>query len=188
MILKHLGGGVWSYNLSSGVQTNEWTILYSELSVLGSNVVGMVQGYDGKMYMTTKFGGVHGTGTIIQYSPSGNAHIKVYDFPSSFGSVSGTGMIVVGTKIFGTCSYSETNAQLWSYDYIGGSFKVLMSGTSHDKNHPGYNIEYGLLNDNGKVVGRTRNGSNGGTGSFFKYDIALDQLSALKECASREVS
>lgn len=180
------GGGVWSYNLTSGVQTNEWTILFSELSVLGSNVVGMVQGYDGKMYVTTKFGGANGTGTIIQYSPSGNHYLKVFDFPSTFNVVSGTGMIVVGTKIFGTCSYSQNKSQLWSYDYIGGSFNVLMSGSTHDMSHPGYNIEYGLLNDNGRIIGRTRNGSNGGAGSFFKYDIASDQLSVLKECASRE--
>ncbi|MCT4674135.1 MAG: T9SS type A sorting domain-containing protein [Prolixibacteraceae bacterium] len=180
------GGGVWSYNLSTGVQTNEWTILFPELSVLGNNLVGMVQGNDGKMYLTTKFGGAHGTGTIIQYSPSGNTYLKVFDFPSTFDVVSGTGMIVVGTKVFGTCSFSEDKAQLWSYDYINGSFKVLMSGTSHDQTHPGFNIEYGILNDNGRIVGRTRNGSNGGAGSFFKYDIALDQISVFKECASRD--
>jgi hypothetical protein len=184
-VSSNWGGGVWNYNLTTSTQTNEWTILFSQLSVLGSLATGIVQGNDGKMYITTRDGGAHGEGTIIQYIPGG-AHLKVYDFPVGFNLASGTGMQVSGSKIFGTCSFSVNGDQVWSYDYTNGSFQVLLSGDDTDPTKPGYNVEYGILVDNGSVVGRTRQGSDGGAGSIFSHNINTGINTILKSNGSRE--
>lgn len=179
------GGGVWSYNISSGTVTAEWTILYSELDILGSNVAGIVTGNDAKMYVFTRNGGAHGCGTIIRYLPQGNSYYKVFDFPSSFHARnSGTGMIVSGNKIYGTCDFTIDSPQLWSYDYINGIFKTLV--TSSQSSFPGYAIEHQILFNDGKVVGKMRNGAIGNAGSFFSYEVNTDQVEILKETHSRE--
>lgn len=180
------GGGVWSYNLSTDTQKNEWTILYSELATLGSLATGIIEANDGKMYVTTRSGGAHDKGTIIQYTPVGGTYLKVFDFPADFSRASGTGMLVQGSKIIGTSDFNQNNAQVWSYDYITGSFEVLVSGSVTDPTSPGWNIENGILVDNGNVIGRTRNGSEGGAGSIFSHNIATGVNSILKSNGSRE--
>ena len=180
------GGGVWSYQITSGTVTPEWTILFSEISTLGSTLTGIIEAPDGKMYATTRFGGANGTGTIIKYSPSGNSYVKVYDFPANFNLVSGNGMKILGSKIIGTCDFNQNGAQLWSYDVFSNNFQILMNGTTTNPNHPGWNIEYGILIDNGTIVGRTRNGSLNGAGAIFSYDLTNGQPQTLFNCGSRK--
>ena len=100
--------------------------------------------------------------------------------------VSGTGMIVSGSKIFGTCSYNSSDIQAWSYDYIDGIFQPLFTGTESDPSSPGYHIEYGIINDNGNIIGTTRNGSEGGAGALFSHNIASGITSILESHVSRE--
>lgn len=180
------GGGVWSYQISSGTVTPEWTILFPEIGILGSTVTGIIQAPDGKMYVTTRFGGANDKGTIIKYSPSGNNYVKVFDFPANFSSVSGNGMKILGTKIIGTCDFNPDGAQLWSYDVFSNNFQVLLNGTTDNPNHPGWNIEYGILIDNGTIVGRTRNASMNGAGAIFSYDLTDGQPNILFNCGSRQ--
>lgn len=178
------GGGVWSYNISSGTVTAEWTILYPELDVLGSNVAGIVVGNDAKYYVFTRNGGAHNCGTIIRYSPVGNTYYKVYDFPSTYGARnSGTGMIVSGNTIYGTCDFSGDTPQLWSYDYINGLFETLV--VASDLSFPGFAIEHQILFHDNKVVGKMRNGAIGNAGSFFSYQVNTDQLDIILETHSR---
>ena len=184
--LSNWGGGVWSYNLTTSTQTNEWTILFSELSVLGSLATGILQANDGKMYITTRSGGAHDTGTIIQYNPTGGGYLKVFDFPSGFALASGTGMQVNGSKIIGTCQFSQDKTQLWSYDYINNSFQTLLIGDATAPTKPGWNIEYGIAVDNGNVIGVTRNGSEGGAGSIFSHNLSSGLNTILKSKGSRE--
>ena len=179
------GGGVWSYNISSGTVTAEWTILYPELDVLGNNVAGIVVGNDAKYYVFTRNGGAHNCGTIIRYSPVNNTYYKVYDFPSTYGARnSGTGMIVSGNTIYGTCDFSGDTPQLWSYDYINGLFETLV--VASDSSFPGFAIEHQILFHDNKVVGKMRNGAIGNAGSFFSYQVNTNQLDIILETHSRE--
>ena len=180
------GGGVWSYNLTTSTVTSEWGIFIGDVSVLGSNATGIVQGNDAKMYVTTRAGGANGTGTIIKYNPSDQSYLKVFDFPSGMTPVSGTGMIVSGSKIFGTCSYNSSDIQAWSYDYTNETFQTLFTGTESDPLSPGYHIEYGIINDNGNIIGTTRNGSEGGAGALFSHNLSSGLTSILQSHASRE--
>lgn len=178
------GGGVWSYDITNGVQTNEWTILFSQLSTLGSLATGIVQGNDGFMYVTTRSGGLNGEGTIIKYAPSGGAHVKIFDFPAGF-EASGTGMQAFGTKIFGTCMENQSDQMVWSYDYFSGAFQVHLSSTTNDPNHPGWGAEYSLIVENGNIIGRTRLGYRG-AGAIFSHNINSNLNTVLVNAASRE--
>lgn len=178
------GGGVWSYDLTTGTQTNEWTILFSQLSTLGSLATGIVQGNDGFYYITTRSGGANGEGTIIKYTPSGGAYVKIFDFPAGF-QASGTGMQANGTKIFGTCLWTQTDQMVWSYDYFNNSFQVHLNASATDPNHPGYSVEYGIIIENGNIIGKTRNGYRG-AGAIFSHNINSGQNSILLNAASRE--
>ena len=180
------GGGVWSYNLTTNTQVNEWSILFTELAILGSEPAGIVQANDAKMYVTTRFGGAHNTGTIIQYNTGTGAYLKVFDFPVGFAFASGTGMQVSGSKIFGTCSFSTDATQMWSYDYTTNIFEIILTGDETDPTKPGYNTEFGILVDNGNIIGSTRNGSEGGAGAIFSHNIATGQNTILKSHGSRE--
>ena len=180
------GGGLWSFDLTTSTVASVWGIFQSDINILGSNASGVVQANNGKMYVTTQNGGANGKGTIIQCESSGSGQIKVYDFPSNFGTVSGTGMIVSGSKIFGTCTYDLSGPQLWSYDYINSTFDIIFSGDETDPLKPGWYTDWGILIDNGNIVGTTKQGSEGGAGALFSHNITSGQTSILQSHASRE--
>ena len=182
-ISSNWGGGVWSYNLNTNTQTNEWTILFSQISSLGSNVAGLIQGNDGFIYVTTRNGGANGTGTIIKYTPGGS-YVKVFDFPSNFKRISGSGMVVNGTKIIAASAFNNTGVQLWAYDYFSNSYQDLLNYDT-DPMKPGNAIQIGILIDNGNIVARSLDDSDGGAGSIFSLNFA-GTPTILKSAKSRE--
>ena len=95
-------------------------------------------------------------------------------------------MQINGSKIIGTCQFSQDKTQLWSFDYSNNSFQTLLVGDKLDPIKPGWNIEYGIAVDNGNVVGVTRNGSAGGAGSIFSHNLTTGQDTILKSKGSRE--
>ncbi|UTW65740.1 T9SS type A sorting domain-containing protein [bacterium SCSIO 12643] len=179
------GGGVWSYNLTTSTQINEWTILFSQISTLGSLATGIIQANDGFMYVTTRDGGAHGAGTIIKYTPSGGTYVKVYDFPAGFSLASGYGMIAVGSKIYGTCSWNLTDEQIWSYDTFTGIYQAVLQGNETDPLHPGTLLDYGIAADDGKIIGRTKYASAHGAGAIFSHDVSTGTNTILHDCGSR---
>lgn len=101
----NFGGGVYSYDFNTQEVTNASSILIGEIDILGSNANGMTpQANDGNHYFVTRNGGAHGMGTLVKFVPGQNTMAKVYDFTQQ---VNGTGLVVSGTKIYG--SYDEIN-------------------------------------------------------------------------------
>lgn len=180
------GGGVWSFDLDTSESASEFGIFQGEIDILGSFVAGIVRANNGKMYATTQAGGAHGKGTIIEFQPSSSSYLKVFDFPSDFPLASGTGMIVSGSKIYGTCSPNNNEAQIWSYDYISQTFDILISGNEADPQKPGYYTDWGILIDNGNIVATSKQASEGGAGSLFSYNISSGQTTILRSHGSRE--
>jgi hypothetical protein len=183
--LNNWGGGVWSYNLSNSTQNTVWSIDNSQLVTLGNNTTGIVHANDGFIYVTTRNGGANGTGTIIKYSPSAGTYVKVLDFPAGFAGISGMGMINIDSKIYGTCKYSINGTLIWSFDIGSNTYTSMINGNTSNPNHPGNKIEYGILHDNGKIIGKTKAESSHGAGSIFEVDISNGQNNILMDCGSR---
>jgi uncharacterized repeat protein (TIGR03803 family) len=180
----HIGGGMWSYNLVTNEVRFEWAIGFYETNILGSQVGGLVQANDGKIYVFSKSGGTYDFGTIIKYSPSTNAFAKVYDmtgtcFPHN------SGFQVVGSKIFGNWEDDPATPyyQMFSYDVLTSTLDNLIPWTAA---LPGNNKEVQFIVSNGNIIGRMLNGGTANAGSFFSYEIGSGVSTVLAECHSLE--
>ena len=178
------GGGIWSYNLGTGEVRNEWNIGFYETNILGSQVGGLVQGNDGKLYAFSKAGGAYDFGTIIKFLPTSNTAVKVLDltgplFPHN------TGFQVVGSKIYGNWEDDPTHPlyQMFCYDILTGMLDYIIP---HNTSLPGYSKQIQFIVNNGKIIGLMGNGGTAASGSFFSYDIGTQVSTVLAENNSLE--
>ncbi|MEI6883897.1 MAG: choice-of-anchor tandem repeat GloVer-containing protein [Bacteroidota bacterium] len=175
----HVGGGVWSYNLGTNTASFEWNINFYETSTLGSQLGGLAQGNDGKIYVFSKDGGAYNFGTIIKYDPGLNTHAKVVDIPGPL-FTHNSGFQVVGTKIYGSWEddYNHPYFQMFSYDVMTG---ILDNYIPFANSLPGYNKEIQFFINNNKIIGRMTNGGTANAGSIFSYDIGTQASTVLAE-------
>ena len=185
-VSSNWGGGCYAYNITTGDVENRFTINWGDLSVLGSMPVGITRGNNGKYYIVTMAGGANNNGTIIEYDFQNNVPIKVHDFPavSSVTSyVSGEGMQVIGSKVYGFYQLDGSNANkaMWSYDYVASSFNSFLTS---DENSFGTGIQTSFVYDNGKFIGKTLFGGLGDVGTLFEYDPNNDAVTIKKNSQS----
>ena len=178
------GGGVWSYNLTTDEVHFEWAINYLETNILGSQVGGLVQANDGKIYVFSKAGGANDFGTIIKYSPIGNTYAKVLDFTGTT-FPHNSGFLAVGSKIYGNWEDDPATHtyQMFSYDVLSGMLDNMIPWTTA---LPGNNKEVQFIVSGGKIIGRMLNGGTADAGSFFSYEIGTQVSTILAECTSLE--
>jgi hypothetical protein len=170
-VQSNWGGGCYSYNIGTGELENEWSILYTQLSTLGNQPVGICAGGNGKYYIITHDGGANDNGTIIEYT-YGSAPLKVVDFPaesSQYNIPSGEGLQVIGDKIYGFYVVSADNNSytMWSFDYINSSFNSFLKTNATTF---GTAIQTSFIYDNGNFVSQSMFGGPGNAGSIFEYD------------------
>jgi len=180
----HIGGGVWAYNMTDNTVKYKWTIATSETNILGSQVGGLVQGNDGKLYAFSKGGGANGFGTIIKYVPSSNTYSKVLDLTGPL-YPHYSGFQVVGSKIFGSWEDDPNHPfyQMFSYDVLTGLLDNIVPYTT---GLPGYSKEVQFFVNNGKIIGRMTNGGTANAGSIFSYDLGTQVSMVLAENNSLE--
>lgn len=164
---SNFGGGVYSYDITNKVVTNEASILIGEVDVLGSNASGMAPiANDGNHYFVTHNGAAHGKGALVRFSPSSGTMVKVHDFLEE---PSRMGMVISGTKIYGSYfTLSPDKPMIWAYDVGTGFFSEVLSST--DDNSPGSFLSSSFIVNNGHIIGRTAWGGEGNSGSLFKYN------------------
>jgi hypothetical protein len=185
-VSSNWGGGCYAYNITTGNVENRFSILWGDLSVLGSRPVGITRGNNGKYYIVTKEGGANNNGTIIEYDFQNNVPIKVHDFPAVSSVtfyVSGEGMQVIGSTVYGFYQLDGDNANkaMWSYDYVASSFNSFLTS---DATSFGTGIQTSFIYDNGKLIGKTLFGGLGDVGSIFEYDPNNDAVTIKKSCQS----
>ncbi|MCX6282049.1 MAG: T9SS type A sorting domain-containing protein [Bacteroidetes bacterium] len=181
----HIGGGVWAYNMTENTVKYKWTIATSETNILGSQVGGLVQGNDGKIYVFSKAGGANDFGTIIKYVPSSNTYSKVLDLTGPLYPHC-SGFQVVGSKIYGSWEDDPTVPpfpQMFSYDILTGLLDNIVPLTT---GLPGYSKEVQFFVNNGKIIGRMTNGGTANAGSIFSYEIGSQVSTVLAENNSLE--
>ena len=156
------------------------TIATSETNILGSQVGGLVQGNDGKLYAFSKGGGANDFGTIIKYVPSSNTYSKVLDLTGPL-YAHNTGFQVVGSKIYGSWEDDFTAPpfpQMFSYDVLTGLLENIVPYTTA---LPGYSKEVQFFVNNGKIIGRMTNGGTANAGSIFSFDLGTQVSTVLAE-------
>ncbi|MCX6285279.1 MAG: hypothetical protein NTW31_13715, partial [Bacteroidetes bacterium] len=161
-----------------------WTIGTSERNILGSQVGGLVQGNDGKLYAFSKSGGAYGFGTIIKYNITLNTYAKVLDFTGPL-YPHNSGFQVDGSKIYGSWEDDPTHPfyQMFSYDILTGMLDNIVPYTT---GLPGYSKEVQFFVNNGKIIGRMTNGGTENAGSIFSYETGTQVSTVLAENNSQE--
>ena len=175
----HIGGGVWAYNMTDNTVKYKLTIGYAETNILGSQVGGLVQGNDGKLYAFSKADGAYGFGTIIKYAPISNTFSKVLDLTGPL-YVQNSGFQVVGSKIYGSWEDDFNNPiqQMFSYDVMSGIMENILPNTA---GLPGYAKEIQFFVNNNKIIGRMTNGGTANAGSIFSFDLGTQVTTVLAE-------
>ncbi|SNR41674.1 Gloeo_Verruco repeat-containing protein [Lutibacter agarilyticus] len=176
------GGGCYAYNITTDKVENRFTITFGDLSVLGSNAVGIVRGANAKYYIITMSSGALDNGTIIEYDFTANVPLKVHDFPAQGANnnrPSGEGLQVIGSKIYGFYQTSGDNGKnaMWSFDYVNQAFNSFLPS---NENTFGTGIITSFLFDNGSIIGSSMFGGLGDVGSIFEYNT-ISQAVTIKK-------
>lgn len=149
-------------------------------TILGSNPSGyLMEASDGKIYGTTKEGGVNSMGVLFQYDPNSNLYAKKFDFD---GSANGSGASVNGPllqasdgKLYGmTGSGGSFNfGTLFQYDITSNSFIKKIDFSYSNGSQPFGSL---MQASNGKLYGMTYIGGINYKGVLFEYDILTSVL------------
>ncbi|MDB4835108.1 hypothetical protein OAH12_00825, partial [Cyclobacteriaceae bacterium] len=177
------GGGVYSYDFTSGIVTNETYISYGEVDILGEYANGMTpRAADGGHYFLCRSGGANNKGTIVKYNPSGNTMVAVHSFQ---GNQPNNTTHVDGTKIYGTYNALYAGQRMfWSYDVASGIFHDFLIGTND--NSPGYQCSEAFVLLNGELIGSANWGGKGDAGSIFRYNLSNSTTTPILERHSEQ--
>ena len=177
------GGGVYSYEFVTGTVTNETLITVAQAPTLGEYGHGISPiANDGFYYVLTRSGGANNKGTLLKYNGS-NTMTKVHDFSTS---PNGTGMIIEGTKVYGTYNQIITPGQpiLWSYDVSTQQFSDVLTGTND--NTLGYYMSPSFSIVGGELFGITLLGGSSNAGSLFRHNLGTGQTTIIQNNQSVE--
>lgn len=161
------GGGVYSYDFNTTDVTNETIITTGQTSTLGDlgNGISPVAN-DGFHYFTCRAGGANGQGTLVQYNQNTNTMVKIHDFTHT---PSGTGIIIVGTKVYGTyLNLTAGDPLIWSYDVGTLQFSNVINGSNPSIGHTIYH-SFAVLN--GELYAHNTLGLNQEAGNIFKHSL-----------------
>lgn len=169
------GAGVYSYNFNNSTVTNEAIITTVQTATLGDIGNGMSPvANDGFHYFTCRYGGANNEGTLVQYNSSSNTMVKVHDFTSS---PSGTGIIINGSKIYGTYnSLSDATPLVWSYDVSTQIFSDFVTPAAT----VGYMADHNIAIVGGDLYCRTQRGLGSNAGSIFKVNLNTSAISLVQ--------
>jgi uncharacterized repeat protein (TIGR03803 family) len=148
---------------------NTYTILHEFSGQDGSNPAGkLVLFSDNKFYGTTLLGGTNGAGTIYQFDPVTNTHVKKVNMADAFGSWAHSGLTLWNNKFYGTTQSGGVNDKgvLYQYDPVPNSYMVEY----HFNNLSGNDVQSDLIVHDNKLWGTASLGGAGNEGSLFSYE------------------
>ena len=177
------GGGIYSYDFGSGTVTNETIILTVDAVTLGEYGHGISPvAANGRYYFLTRAGGANGAGTLMEYNAGLNTMLKKHDFSTS---PNGTGIIVNGSKVYGTYNqFTSGQPILWSYDVGSEIFSDVLTGTND--NTLGYYMSPSFSIVNGELFGITLLGGSSNAGSLFRHNLGTGQTTIIQNNQSVE--
>jgi uncharacterized repeat protein (TIGR03803 family) len=134
---------------------------------------------DGRIFGTTKNGGVYNKGTLFEYSTSSKTFTKRLDFDGNNGSGNCWLTYVSGNKIYGVCNSVSgiyEDGMIFEYDISTnkGNSKIFFTLSLGMGKPLGGLIEA----SNGKLYG-TALANTDGIGVIYEYNIRLKQLSVV---------
>jgi uncharacterized repeat protein (TIGR03803 family) len=166
-------GLVFSFDLQTGAET----VLTSSMGALPyTPVLAML----GRLYGTTS-AAANGQGNIFEYDLKTGKTKDLYDFPRGPDLADPTGLVQVGTVIYGVAvnGGSLYNGSIFKYDVATGTFTTLYTFTG---NADGKNPTQ-LLYRGGALYGVTLHGGANGIGTLFKLDLGTNTETVLHNFA-----
>ncbi len=169
-------GTIFKFNIT----TNNFTKLYDFIETSsGRGPQGRLLEISGKLYGTTRNGGIEGLGTLFEFDMSNLSVNVVHDF--IFGAAepstpSGTLVQASNGLLYGVSEYggASQNGSIFQYDLNSGTVSLLASFNNfvNGRNPWGALLEV----ENGVLYGMACYGGQFGLGTIYKYEIQTNQL------------
>jgi uncharacterized repeat protein (TIGR03803 family) len=155
----------------------------------GANPCAGLVALDGTLYGTTYYGGAYtgtgsGLGTVFSITTAGTESV-LYSFDGADGQWPAAGLIVRGSKLYGTTSYGGPYNNCLEYHYgcgtvfsitLAGKQRLLHSfGNGSDARIP----QAGLISVRGALYGTTTDGGKTDDGTIFKIDSRTGEETVL---------
>lgn len=165
----HGQGVLYKYTIS----TNNLTLVHKFIGPdTGLHpMAGLVLATNGKLYGTTKEGGVNNLGVLYEYNDSNNTVTKLVDFDGSNKGKFPTGKLVEAYgSLYGhtTQGGSQNKGVLFAYNIIQDTFSIKKIFQGYDGQCP---FGTPILATNGKLYGVTAGGGEGTQGVLYEYNI-----------------
>ena len=175
-------GVIFSYDPSTSTYTN----LKDLDGANGNNFYGrssLIEATDGKLYGTTRQGGISGYGVIFSFDPSTSTYTKLIDFVGINGSDPDGSLVQANDgKLYGTTLQggSSGNGVIFSFDPITSTYTYTNLNDSGYIN--GARPYGGLVQANdGKLYGTTLLGGSINRGVIFSFDPSTSTYTKLRD-------
>lgn len=182
-------GGNWDvgtlYELDLSTQVFTTLIEFDELETGARPTGSLVHASNGKLYGTTKKGGIHDDGVLFEYDPVTKEFVKKIDFKEdSIGYNSDGSLEIFSDQILiGTTKYGGDYGNQFESKYIGGTlyeYNILSNELTKvidfDDSLGHVPLQYLTVTSNKKVYGFTETGGNHNSGTFFQYKPEANTL------------
>ncbi len=170
---------IYSFNPSTHAYDNVYEITGSAGG--GSNLGGMVNASNGKLYGVTQRGGTNDKGMLYSFDPINSTFTKLYDFSLASGSEPVAAMIQsTNGKLYGVASYGGANDKgvIFSFDINANTYTKLydfVQSTGESPTTPLYQAS------DGKLYGVTTTGGNNLQGVLYSFDVSTNTYTDLHD-------
>lgn len=167
----HNEGVIFEYDFTTNTYVKKIDLNFA---IKGSNPGGsLVKASNGKLYGSTKNGGVNGLGVVFEYNLSGSIYTKKYDFDSLSGYEPIGSLVEANNgKLYGMANGGANAAGVvYEYDPAINTYTKKTDLISANGNSPSGSL---MKASNGKLYGTTSLGGSTNDGVIFEYNPATN--------------
>lgn len=147
-------------------------------NTIGSNPMGSLIAYNGKLYGLANSGGGSFNGTVIEFDPATSSLTAVADFDyTTMGAYPEGSLTLAGTKLYGIANQGGGNGDGTIFSFEPAT-NTLTGLADFSYSTTGYGSTGGLTMYKGKFYGVSVGGGANFDGVLFEYDTTTGTLSA----------
>jgi uncharacterized repeat protein (TIGR03803 family) len=169
-------GVLFEFNPATSVYTK--LLDFSKLTTGRLPYAELMQASNGKLYGTTKEGGIADKGVVFEYDISTHTYIKISEFAEGVEGEAPTGsmMLAANGKIYGVTGKGGAYSKgvIFEYDPAVNTGTYVKKFDFDEKN--GSNPEFPPVEFNGKLYGTTLNGGAYNSGTLYEFDPVTNTL------------
>ncbi|HAF28926.1 MAG TPA: hypothetical protein DCG75_07745 [Bacteroidales bacterium] len=165
-------GVLFEFDLASNSLTKKHDFIGA---IQGQSPTGkLIIGNNGKLYGTTRYGGINNNGVIFEYDIATKTYSKRYDFDGSDIVYNSQGVLtkLPNGKLYGVKQMANSSDLLFEFDPMQNTFNEIYKFSTYING--GSPVGGVTLASNGKLYGLTNSGGISGYGVIYEYDLTTD--------------